>query len=275
MNNFGKIIHEMRISRRLTQRELAENLFDRSSISKIEHGDLSTSYENEISLMSRLGLTPNEFEYISNNYQVSKKNQLLHRFFDLEVSVEIDKVETLLQDCIMEKNDGDLARITKILQAILLLNQPGGVNQAKRLVQPIWFDYLSKVDPLTSTDIAILNTILFAFDYQTANEIISKIFTTIDTHYPFKQALRVNTALNQASIQMLNQEFDSAVDNLVKLKPILKKLRQYDKLLIVNARIAICNSNEKEAFEQINLLHKIGADQLANGLEQEIKEFFC
>ncbi|MBI0034021.1 hypothetical protein [Lactobacillus sp. M0396] len=50
-------------------------------ISKIEHTSMSTTYENEIKLITRLGVTPNEFEYISNGYQVSIKQQLLQRFF--------------------------------------------------------------------------------------------------------------------------------------------------------------------------------------------------
>ncbi|RMC38102.1 XRE family transcriptional regulator [Lactobacillus sp. ESL0236] len=274
MNNFGKTIHDLRISRNMTQQELADNLFDRSTISKIEHENLETSYENEVQLISRLGLTLNEFEYISNNYQFSTKNSLLSRFFDLEVSVEIDKVEALLQDCYLIKNDGDIKRIIRILKSILLLNKSHCVNHAKEMVRPIWFDYLSKVQLLTITDISILNTIIYAFDYETADEIISKIITIIDNHYPYKKSLRINTLLNQASIQMLKKKYVLAANNLANLKPGLKDLKQYDKLLVVNARIAVCKRDKLSALEQVTLLHKIGANQLAEGLEQEINEFF-
>lgn len=273
MNNFGNTIRKLRVSRRITQEQLAKNLFDRSSLSKIEREKLAASYENQIQLIRRLGLTPNEFEYICDNYHVSNKNQLLHRFFNLEHSGETDKVEALLDDCIKYENDNDISRIIKVLQSVLLLNQPRGISQAKKLVQPIWYDYLAKVDLLTITDIAILNTILYAFDYQTAKDIIKRISNEIDTHYPFKKALRANTMLNLSSIQMQQQEFESAVSTLINLKPALKKLRQYDKLLVANIRISICEGNKAKALEQVNLLHQIDANRLATAMEQEIQEY--
>lgn len=273
MNNFGNTIRKLRISRRITQEQLAKNLFDRSSLSKIEHAKLAASYENQVQLIRRLGLTPNEFEYICDNYHVNNKNQLLQRFFNLEDSSETDKVEALLQDCTKYENDNDISRIIKVLQSLLLLNQPRGINQAKRLVQPIWYDYLAQVDFLTITDIAILNTILYAFDYQTAKDIIKRISSEIDTHYPFKKALRANTMLNLSAIQMQQREFDLAVNTLIKLKPTLKKLRQYDKLLVANIRISICEGNKAEALKQVNLLHQIDANRLATALEQEIQEY--
>ena len=273
MNNFGNTIRKLRVSRRITQEQLAKDLFNRSSLSKIEHEQLETSYENQIQLIRRLGLTPNEFEYICDNYHVNNKNQLLHRFFNLEDSSETDKVEALLDDCIKYENDNDISRIIKVLQSVLLLNQPRGINQAKKLVQPIWYDYLAKVDLLTITDIAILNTILYAFDYQTAKDIIKRISYEIDTHYPFKKALRANIMLNLSSIQMQQQEFESAVSTLINLKPTLKKLRQYDKLLVANIRISICEGNKAKALEQVNLLHQIDANRLATALEQEIQEY--
>lgn len=273
MNNFGNTIRKLRVSRRITQEQLAKNLFDRSSLSKIEREKLAASYENQIQLIRRLGLTPNEFEYICDNYHVSNKNQLLRRFFNLEHSGETDKVEALLDDCIKYENDNDISRIIKVLQSVLLLNQPRGISQAKKLVQPIWYDYLAKVDLLTITDIAILNTILYAFDYQTAKDIIKRISNEIDTHYPFKKALRANTMLNLSSIQMQQQEFESAVSTLINLKPALKKLRQYDKLLVANIRISICEGNKAKALEQVNLLHQIDANRLATAMEQEIQEY--
>lgn len=273
MNNFGNTIRKLRISRRITQEQLARGLFNRSSLSKIEHEELEASYENQVQLIRRLGLTPNEFEYICDNYHVNNKNQLLHRFFNLENSNETDKVEALLNDCIKYENDNDVSRIVKILQSVLLLNQPRGINQAKKLVQPIWFDYLAKVDLLTITDIAILNTILYAFDYQTAKDIIKRINSEIDTHYPFKKALKANTMLNISSIQMQQQKFESAASTLIKLKPTLKKLRQYDKLLVANIRISICEGNKATALKQVNLLHQIDANRLATAMEQEIQEY--
>ena len=278
MSRFGITIRKLRISRRITQQELANDLFDRSELSKIEHSELAVSYENEIELIKRLSLTPDEFEYISNNYTLSFKRRLLHRFFELEISTDtadnsIADIEALLQDCFLVENDGDIERIKTILEALLLANKPKGLDKAKKMVQPIWFDYLAKTKILTITDIYVLNTILFAFDYETANEIIAKIITVIDRDYPFKKSLKIDTLINQAMIEMLDHKFKLAADNMLKLKPLIKKLGQYDKLLVIRARIAVCQKDKTKALEQVSLLEKIEAQQLANNLKSEIKEF--
>lgn len=278
MSRFGITIRKLRISRRITQQELANDLFDRSELSKIEHSELAVSYENEIELIKRLSLTPDEFEYISNNYTLSFKRRLLHRFFELEISTDtadnsIADIEALLQDCFLVENDGDIGRIKTILEALLLANKPKGLDKAKKMVQPIWFDYLAKTKILTITDIYVLNTILFAFDYETANEIITKIIMVIDRDYPFKKSLKIDTLINQAMIEMLDHKFKLAADNMFKLKPLIKKLGQYDKLLVIRARIAVCQKDKTKALEQVSLLEKIEAQQLANNLKSEIKEF--
>lgn len=271
MSNFGKTIHNLRTRRKMTQQELAQNLFDRSTISKIENNELSTTYENEIKLITRLGLTPNEFEYISNSYQVGTKNQLLYRFLNLDDNVDQEEINGLLQDCLFVKNDEDIKRIAIILKSLLLINNAAA--HARELVQPIWFNYLRNIEIFTITDITILNSILFAFDYQTANEIITKIIKNLDNRYPFMKELKANTLINQAIIQMKERQFKSAISILNSLQSLLKSLRQYDKLLVANARIAICQNNKQTALDQVSLLQKIGAAKLAKSLKQEVKDF--
>lgn len=271
MSNFGKTIHNLRTRRKMTQQELAQNLFDRSTISKIENNELSTTYENEIKLITRLGLTPNEFEYISNSYQVGTKDQLLYRFLNLDDNVDQEEINGLLQDCLFVKNDEDIKRIAIILKSLLLINNAAA--HARELVQPIWFNYLRNIEIFTITDITILNSILFAFDYQTANEIITKIIKNLDNRYPFMKELKANTLINQAIIQMKERQFKSAISILNGLQPLLKSLRQYDKLLVANARIAICQNDKQTALDQVSLLQKIGAAKLAKSLKQEVKDF--
>lgn len=272
MSNFGKTIHNMRLAQKISQQELAKDLFDRSEISKIENAELSTTYENEIKLIKRLGLTPNEFEYICNGYHISTKSQLLHRFLNLAGSIDKNKINNLLNDCLLVKNDNDIKNISIILRSLLIVDKPNGLNKARELVQPIWFSSLRNVKVLTATDITILNSILFAFDYLTAKEIISKIISDINQYYPFLRSLKADTLINQAIMEITKHKFKLAITTLTSLKPLLKDLKQYDKLLVVNARLAICQNNRKEALDQINLLHKIGADALAKSLSREIKD---
>lgn len=272
MNNYGKTIHTLRVSHKMSQQELADGIFDRSTLSKIENGQLSTSYDNELKLASRLGVTLDEFKYISNNYTASYKTKLLYRFFSLKSSTQTDQIKALMKDCRSVTNDDDIKRIATILQALLLFNEKDGIDKAKKLLKPMWFDELKEKTP-TLTDIYTLSTILFAVDPQAINSTINKIITAIDTHYPFMKSLKVNILINQAFLQMKNHKFDLAAQNLQKLKPQIKKLAQYDKLILVNLRIAICEKKKECALEQLNLLYEIGAKELADNLKEEINEF--
>lgn len=87
------------------------------------------------------------------------------------------------------------------------------------------------------------------------------------------KSLKAETLINQAAIEIATHEFIRAITTLTALKPLLKDLKQYDKLLVVKARLAICQNNKKEALEQIDLLQKIGAETLAKSLSREIKDF--
>ena len=73
---------------------------------------------------------------------------------------------------------------------------------------------------------------------------------------------------------MLAQKFDLAVVNLIKLKPLIKDLGQYDKSLVAKARVAVCQKYKTEALEQVCLLQKIEANHLVNNLRSEIDEFY-
>lgn len=55
---------------------------------------------------------------------------------------------------------------------------------------------------------------------------------------------------------MLAQKFDLAVVNLIKLKPLIKDLGQYDKSLVAKARVAVCQKYKTEALKQVSLLQK-------------------
>lgn len=99
---------------------------------------------------------------------------------------------------------------------------------------------------------------------------LSKEINFLNANYPFMNALKVNLLINQAMLQMKEHKFKAAASDSTRIKPMLKDLGQYDKLIVVNARIDVCRNNKRQALNQVKLLHKIGADQIAKGLKSEI-----
>ncbi|WEV36491.1 helix-turn-helix transcriptional regulator [Lactobacillus sp. ESL0677] len=273
MSDFGQTIQQLRVSRSISQEELATGIFNRSRLSRIESGNAHPSQQVASQLISRLSLTPKEFEYIQHNYSASKKDQILYQFFNLKDSTETKKINSLIKKCNNIKTDNDINRIKKILQAQLLLSHPDDLKQAKKLVQSIWYDHLADVKVLTIIDLYILNMIAYAFDNKTSQQIISKILNAINKHYPFLKSLKCSILINQASLSLDQHDFNAAKDALTQAAELAQKNNQYDKLLLCKSELAICNQDQQQATYYANLLNEIGATDLAHLLKMQIKQF--
>lgn len=269
MNTFGETIRQLRLSRSISQEELAEGLFDRSTLSKIESDKVYPSRENANEMISRLSLGLNEFEYVQRNYLPTKKSKILYELLNLQTSTETDKIKKIIADC-SATNDNDLKRISLVLTALLLLNKKDGLEPAKKLVQPIWNDYLSKIKILTITDICLLNMIAYAFDYETNNQIISKILYTINNYYPFLKSLKCSVLINLSNLHIDEENYQKAKDTLTQADKLAQEVGQYDKSLLCRSEIALCNQNYKQALYYADLLDKIGATTVAQPLKDEI-----
>ncbi|WEV70472.1 helix-turn-helix transcriptional regulator [Lactobacillus sp. ESL0785] len=273
MSDFGQTIHQLRVSRSISQEELAAGIFNRSRLSRIESSSAYPSQQVANQLISRLSLTPKEFEYIQHDYSASKKDQILYQFFNIEFNTETKKINLLIKQCDSIIDDIDIKRIKKILQGQLLLGTSNGLKQAKKLVQPIWYDHLANIKVLTIIDLALLNMIAYAFDDDTNQQIITKILNTIDNYYPFLIALKCNVLINQASLLLEQHDFSAAEKSLTQAAELAQSNNQYDKLLLCKSELAICNQDQQQAVYYANLLNEIGAVNLAQLLQQQIKQF--
>ncbi|WEV44164.1 helix-turn-helix transcriptional regulator [Lactobacillus sp. ESL0684] len=272
MEDFGQTFRKLRTSLSISQTDLAKGIFDRSRLSRIESGVSYPSQQVASMLISRLGVSATEFEYIQRNYSASKKEQILYHFFNISSNTEIEKINSLIKECSSIYNDDDIKRIRTVLQAQLLLSQQHNLSKAKKLVQPIWYNYLAKIKTLTIFDIALLNMIAYAFDNKTNIQIITTILNEIDNHYPFLKSLKCNTLINLANIHLDNHDIFLAKKTLTLAAKLAKENNQFEKLLLCKTELAFCDKNLQQTDYYINLLNEIGASDIATVLKQQIKQ---
>ncbi|WEV71647.1 helix-turn-helix transcriptional regulator [Lactobacillus sp. ESL0785] len=117
----GDVIRILRTSQNMTQKELAMNILDRGNLSKIEHNLLEPSYTNFHLLISKLGISADEFEYIRNEYSCNAKAKLMYEFFKLHYNTDQQQINILLSKCSNFKEDIEIQRIITILQAMQIL----------------------------------------------------------------------------------------------------------------------------------------------------------
>lgn len=269
MKSFGETIKEIRTARGITQSELAGSLINRTTLSKIENSFEEPSYENATKLIKRLGITQIEFDYIRNDYQFNAKEQIIFDFFNIAYNSEVNKIASLLNRCEQFPNDQEIQKIKVILKAF----NASSLREARSLVIPLWKTQVSKTDNWNVLDLYLLNMIFFVFDDDTMIGISNRAIKTIEEKYPFLKSLETNFVLNKAAILMNRQNFDDAAMILVKAITLAKATFRYDKLLMAKGRLAICQKEKKEALYCLKVLKEIEADDVYNGLKNEIEQF--
>lgn len=269
MKTFGETIQKIRKSRGITQAELSNNLFNRTTLSKIENSLEEPSYQNASRLIKRLGISQVEFDYIRNDYNFSPKEKIIFDFFKIAFNSESAKIDVLLKRCSKFPDDEEIKKISLILKAF----KSGNLNSARKIFFPYWQTQGSKIDNWNILDLYLLNMIFFVFDEESMIGISNRAIETIENKYPFLESLEENFTLNKAAILMSMNKFDSAAAILDKAIALAKSTFRYDKLFMAKGRLAICQKNKEEAVKCLKILKTMEAVDVYHGLQNEIKEF--
>lgn len=269
MKSFGETMQQIRKSRGITQKELADNILNRTTLSKIENSLEEPSYENACQLIKRLGISQVEFDYIRNNYHFNPKQKIILDFFNIAYNSENDKIDSLLKRCAKLPNDNELKKISLILNAFKASN----LDESKQMILPIWKTQIAKIDSWNVLDLFLLNMIFFIFNDDTMIGISNRAIETIENKYPFLKSLEENFTLNKAAILMNRKNFEDARSILKKAVALAKSTYRYDKLFMAKGRLAICESNKNEALHCLQVLKDMEASAVYKGLKAEIDEF--
>ena len=75
---FGKVYKDIRQSKGLTQEEICDDMLARSTLARIEGGQVISKFDTFIFLLQQINMNLEEFEYICNVYQPSERQKLLN-----------------------------------------------------------------------------------------------------------------------------------------------------------------------------------------------------
>ncbi|MDF7681956.1 helix-turn-helix transcriptional regulator [Lactobacillus sp. ESL0679] len=273
MKNTGETIKKIRNSRLIRQSDIANNGISRSAISKIENSKQKLAYEDAILFCNSFGMSLSEFEYIANNYSLSLKSSIIYNFLNISSNFQKDKINILIKQCEPIKNEPDIKLIYNILLAFRVLNTPNGLEKAKKIILPIWNNYLSKIETWSILDLYVLDTIFFVFNDEMMNYITKIAIQEIKEKYPFLKRLESSFLINKSYLQMRKRKFIAAKESLNNVIKLCKETSQHDKLLFAKGRYAICVGDKISALHYKHLLKEIGEDELSYSLNCEIENF--
>ncbi|WPP09115.1 helix-turn-helix domain-containing protein [Pediococcus inopinatus] len=271
---FGDTLKLIRISKSLSQKELNNNLMSRTSISKIENNRQIPTYPKAIILISELGVTPNEFEYIRNGFKQSSKQEIIDDFIHLSNSTQHKALEQLFIRCnnlLSKGQNDDIYRISLIIKT-LLCTDTKSLKELRIIVTPVW-KYLETHDSWDKLDLYLVNNILFLFSSETSYTMANTAIKNIDQNYPQLRKLKNGFLLNEAFLLMQQNCWNSALQLLELSMSLSQQIQRFDLFILGRIRIAICNGDFITAEKERKVLSLMGATNMYKSIEYEINEF--
>ena len=86
--DYGKIYKEIRKSKGLTQEEICGDFLARSTLARIESGQVVPKFDTMIFLLRQIDMTLEEFKYICDYYQPSQRQKILNSLYNQGESIE-------------------------------------------------------------------------------------------------------------------------------------------------------------------------------------------
>ncbi|WP_412989866.1 helix-turn-helix domain-containing protein [Pediococcus siamensis] len=267
---FGKTLKTIRLAKGLRQKELNNALMSRTSISKIENGNQTPSYAKAIALISELGLSPNEFEYIRNNFHLTPKQEIIQSFINLSYpakNVDLVRLGHQCNQLLAKGADPDVTSILLVTKALLAF-RTSPLTQSQKTITPVW-QYLQKHESWTLLDLYLVNQLLFLLAPETALMLVKVALKIITTKYPQRLLLKNELLLNEARLFMQQSQWDAAISLLTTSMLLSKRIQRFDLLLLAKARVALCQGNTIQAEGKRQLLLAMGASALAEWVAHE------
>lgn len=149
MVNYGGFLKEIRIGKGYSQQYVSEKICTQGNYSKFEKGE---NREIKFSILKdfleRLEMSFEEFDYISNNYEMQDRQSILKQFYNQTYNSE-RALYKLKEDCIsyLEKNPNDnlIKNIHTVLKGMLVLARSSDFVRASEVLSSIWGDLFKEI----------------------------------------------------------------------------------------------------------------------------------
>ncbi|MEK4626801.1 helix-turn-helix transcriptional regulator [Solibacillus sp. FSL R7-0682] len=250
MNSIGETLKEIRLAKGITQTYISKEAeITQSNYSKYEKGNIDMGSEAFLRILETMDVQLQEFMYIQNDHQLSKKEAILLNFFKLPFH-NLSALSELQNKCIkyLEQSNSVLIQdILILIEALKIIYIENDLAKGRQIVAPIW-NRLCKNDELFVYDIYFLNAILYIFSLEEVLNIKHYLLRAYKKYqdFPNTLAIFVNLHINISLLLLENKLYEESLDTLEIVEEICTKKRQYFQLSIIYIRKGICLNNLKK-----------------------------
>ena len=167
----GYLIKEIRLSKSMSQVDVANGVMHQTNYSKFELGQIEISYQKLREILLNIDMDITEFNYLYYEDNKSQKEKIIREFNSLTF-IDNKKINGIIQEIknyLSVQNDLLLKDILNVSKALLAI-QNEDYDKASEYGNLVW-DRLEKLDSWYLSDIKLINNILFAFPIETAQHI--------------------------------------------------------------------------------------------------------
>lgn len=275
--DFGKVYKDIRQSKGLTQEEICGDMLARSTLARIESGQVIPKFDTFIFLLQQINMSLEEFEYICNVYQPSECQKLLNianNNLSITDNTELLSLKQQCQEYLQTHHDIPIQQLLDRLTVTIHIREFGGESKDttfQETTQKIWH-YLEKQNTWYQNDFKLLLTILYHFPLETLKTITLKILTNLVKYtdlYNIKP-LQLTLLTNLASIYLENHQTKECETFSLEALKLAKELKRYDFLGIAQVRLGICRDDNSLIDKGMSLLHLTEEEKIFEALEKEV-----
>lgn len=275
--DYGHIFKQIRQNKGLTQSDLTDGNLSPTTLSRLENGKLTPSIETFEYLLNQLGMTYDEFQFLSYSHVPNERKRIIDRFSMLISNCEESQLHELETDCklyLSSNSDRTILIILNILEStdLLRLDQKNKIEcLPKIVVNPVW-SYLEKMNQWYLEDLRFLNCILYYLPVDTIIDLLPKMLAGLNRYDEFRDTVSLRLAMmtNVSTILLQHQEYDVCLQLLLKTEQWAKQAKRYDFLAVVLIRKGICSKEDSLITSGLTLLNLTGEVSLEEDLKKEV-----
>lgn len=275
--DYGSVYKEIRRNKHLTQEEVCGNYINRSTLTRFENNQTIPSYKLMRFLLKQVDMTFEEFEYLCNYYQPSKRQQLLYDIDNLKTP-STQQLEELIQRCKnylkKEPDDVPIKRRGLILETIVFARKNTNIETATdNPAQLLWSQVINN-DNWYYNDIIIVGSILHILPFSTFENISEVLFERLQKYHDFK---RIKPTI-LSHYQFLSYFFlewkriDKAIGFIHKLITLAKQEKRYDQLARGYVYLGIAEKKQELIDKGLQILELTEEQRILNIHKSFIKE---
>lgn len=275
--DFRKVYKDIRQSKGLTQEEICGDMLARSTLARIESGQVIPKFDTFIFLLQQINMSLEEFEYICNVYQPSERQKLLNianNNLSITDNSELLSLKQQCQEYLQTHHDIPIQQLLDRLTVTIHVREFGGESKDttfQETTQKIWH-YLEKQNTWYQNDFKLLLTILYHFPLETLKTITPQILTNLVKYtdlYNIKP-LQLTLLTNLASIYLDNHQTKECKTFSLEALKLAKELKRYDFLGIAQVRLGICRDDNSLIDKGMSLLRLTEEEKIFEALEKEV-----